>query len=162
VNVLGNDPKEFTKKLCDREDSTTNSTGISPEVALYTKSGGFATGSKEKDTSKSDAKNVKKDIKETLVSLYCNRKGHLEEKCWVKHGTPDSTEKDMCSGRFALPAERQPIQGEYEWANTSVMIATRIRIGRKIPQLYLRTWILSRWRGYLSVQVVRERVQAEV
>jgi transposase InsO family protein len=96
MKVLGKDPKEVIKKLCDREDSIKNSKGIPSDVALYTKSGGFATG-KKKDTGtgKSDAKKDKKDKKpEKSVCTYCDKKGHLEEKCWAKHGKPDSKEKD--------------------------------------------------------------------
>jgi hypothetical protein len=96
MKVLGKDHKEVIKKLCDREDSIKNSKGIPSEVALYTKSGGFATGSKssKKDIDKSDAKKDKKDKKEKPVCTYCENKGYLEEKCWAKHGMPDSKDKE--------------------------------------------------------------------
>jgi hypothetical protein len=88
MKVLGKDPKEVIKKLCDREDSIKNSKGIPSDVALYTKSGGFATGTK-KDAGKPDTKKDKKDKKEKRVCTYCEKEGHLEEKCWAKHGKPD-------------------------------------------------------------------------
>jgi hypothetical protein len=88
MKVLGKDPKEVIKKLCNREDSIKNSKGIPSDVALYAKSGGFATGTK-KDAGKPDAKKDKKEKKEKRVCTYCEKEGHLEEKCWAKHGKPD-------------------------------------------------------------------------
>ncbi|KAA8895214.1 hypothetical protein FN846DRAFT_997467 [Sphaerosporella brunnea] len=90
IKVLGKDPEEVIKKLCYREDSIKNSKGIPSDVALYTKSGGFATGTKKKDTGKPDAKKDKKDKKDKKEKrVCCEKEGHLEEKCWAKHGNPD-------------------------------------------------------------------------
>jgi hypothetical protein len=42
--VLAKDPKAVIKKLSDREAAIKSSKGISSEVALYTQSGGLASG----------------------------------------------------------------------------------------------------------------------
>jgi hypothetical protein len=93
IEVLGDNPQAILRKLCDREDKIKFSRGITSEVALYTKSGGFAPGTKKNlnDNGKSDAKKDNKDKKEKPVCPYCNKKGHLEEKCWEKLGKPERT-----------------------------------------------------------------------
>jgi hypothetical protein len=44
IEVLGDDPRAVIEKLCHREGKITFSRGITSEIALYTKSGGFANG----------------------------------------------------------------------------------------------------------------------
>jgi hypothetical protein len=96
IEALADDLRAIIKKLCDREERIRFSRGITSEVALYTKSGGFASGSRKKVTGKSDAR---KDKKGKPVCPYCNKNGHLEEKCCAEHGATDSKVKDKAKNK---------------------------------------------------------------
>jgi hypothetical protein len=78
-------PDKIIQNLKDREAELRNIKQLSADVALYTKL-------TSQDTKKGKPE-VKKD-KAKRVCTYWEKEGHLEDKCWTKHGKPDWKEKD--------------------------------------------------------------------
>jgi hypothetical protein len=78
-------PDKIIQNLKDREAELRNIKQLSADVALYTKL-------TSQDTKKGKPE-VKKD-KAKRVCTYWEKEGHLEDKCWTKHGKPYWKEKD--------------------------------------------------------------------
>jgi hypothetical protein len=82
------EPTKIINKLQNREAELRKLKGLSPDVALYTKAAAISknptsAGKKGKSDVKKDKDNAKR------VSTHCKKEGHIEEKCWSKHGKPD-------------------------------------------------------------------------
>jgi hypothetical protein len=82
------EPTKIIKKLQTREAELRKLKGLSPDVALYTKAAAIS--KNPTAVGKQGRSDVKKDKdKEKRVCTHCKKEGHLEEKCWTKHGKPD-------------------------------------------------------------------------
>jgi transposase InsO family protein len=74
------EPAKISKMLQNREAELRKIKGISSDVLLYTKA------ATTKKTTKGKVDSKKEKVKP--VCTHCKKEGHLQEKCWTKHGKP--------------------------------------------------------------------------